>query len=85
MITKIILEMLTVTVLYTCGKILLVTMMPSLLIPSCSLLQWTVNGLLRIGFFTQRHITAGTELTFDYKLQRYGYVHLNCNKTCSQL
>ena len=34
-----------------------------------------MNGLLRIGFFTQRHIAAGAELTFDYKLQRYGYVH----------
>ena len=40
----------------------------------CFLFQWTVNGLLRIGFFTQRRIPAGTELTFDYQLQRYGFV-----------
>ena len=36
--------------------------------------QWTVNGLLRIGFFTLRAIPTGTELTFDYQLQRYGSV-----------
>ncbi|XP_078343740.1 histone-lysine N-methyltransferase SETD2-like isoform X2 [Oculina patagonica] len=39
---------------------------------NCETQKWTVNGLLRIGFFTQRFIPARTELTFDYKLQRYG-------------
>jgi histone-lysine N-methyltransferase SETD2 len=37
------------------------------------LLQWTVNGYLRIGFFSVKDIPANTELTFDYKFQRYGY------------
>lgn len=36
-------------------------------------LQWTVNGELRIGFFTIRHISAGEEVTFDYQFQRYGF------------
>lgn len=45
---------------------------------NCETQKWTVNGLLRIGFFTQRHIPAGTELTFDYKLQRYGKVAQVC-------
>lgn len=35
-------------------------------------LQWTVNGQLRVGFFTTKAVTAGTELTFDYQFQRYG-------------
>lgn len=35
--------------------------------------QWTVNGQLRVGFFTTKAVTAGTELTFDYQFQRYGY------------
>lgn len=35
-------------------------------------LQWTVNGELRIGFFSKRQILAGEEITFDYQFQRYG-------------
>ena len=35
-------------------------------------LQWTVNGSLRIGFFSVRDINAGEEITFDYKFERYG-------------
>jgi hypothetical protein len=34
--------------------------------------QWTVNGCLRIGFFTKKQITAETELTFDYQFETYG-------------
>lgn len=33
-------------------------------------LQWTVNGMLRIGFFTKKSIKAGTEMTFDYQFER---------------
>ena len=33
-----------------------------------------MNGYLRIGFFTVKDVPANTELTFDYKFQRYGYV-----------
>ena len=43
-----------------------------------SLLQWTVDGRLRIGFFTLRFIPAGDELTFDYQFQRFGLVHRVC-------
>lgn len=39
----------------------------------CVSFQWTVNGQLRVGFFTTKAVTAGTELTFDYQFQRYGY------------
>lgn len=36
--------------------------------------QWTVNGQLRVGFFTTKPVPSGSELTFDYQFQRYGYV-----------
>lgn len=45
-------------------------------------MQWTVNGQLRVGFFTTKAVTAGTELTFDYQFQRYGY-RLPCNEFTS--
>ena len=47
-----------------------------------SLLQWTVDGRLRIGFFTLRFIPAGDELTFDYQFQRFGLVHRVCVFVC---
>ncbi|CAN8011149.1 unnamed protein product, partial [Ixodes pacificus] len=40
--------------------------------------QWTVNGELRIGFFTRRPLRAGEELTFDYQFQRYGKEAQKC-------
>ncbi|EDO43763.1 predicted protein, partial [Nematostella vectensis] len=46
--------------------------------PNCVTQKWTVNGLLRIGFFTLRTIKAGEELTFDYQLQRYGKIAQTC-------
>uniref|UniRef100_A0A8C7IR29 SET domain containing 2, histone lysine methyltransferase n=1 Tax=Oncorhynchus kisutch TaxID=8019 RepID=A0A8C7IR29_ONCKI len=42
--------------------------------PNCETQKWTVNGQLRVGFFTSKTVTAGTELTFDYQFQRYGLV-----------
>ena len=34
--------------------------------------QWTVNGQLRIGFFTIKHVKAGEEITFNYQFETYG-------------
>ena len=34
--------------------------------------QWTVNGKLRIGFFSVRDVEVNEELTFDYKFERFG-------------
>ncbi|PKU32533.1 hypothetical protein llap_17163 [Limosa lapponica baueri] len=34
--------------------------------------EWTVNGQLRVGFFTTKLVPSGSELTFDYQFQRYG-------------
>lgn len=42
--------------------------------PGISFPQWTVNGQLRVGFFTTKLVPSGSELTFDYQFQRYGYV-----------
>ena len=40
--------------------------------------QWTVNGELRIGFFSKRKISKGEEVTFDYKYERYGQEAQKC-------
>jgi histone-lysine N-methyltransferase SETD2 len=41
--------------------------------PNCESQKWQVGGDMRVGFFATRDIGAGEELTFDYKLERYGY------------
>lgn len=40
--------------------------------PNAETQKWTVNGELRIGFFSKRDITSGEEITFDYQFQRFG-------------
>ncbi|KAJ2953890.1 hypothetical protein O0L34_g1521 [Tuta absoluta] len=46
--------------------------------PNAETQKWTVNGELRIGFFSKRDIVAGEELTFDYQFQRFGKVAQRC-------
>ncbi|KAG5458959.1 MAG: hypothetical protein BJ554DRAFT_725 [Olpidium bornovanus] len=41
--------------------------------PNCTLQKWVVGNQTRMGFFMKRDVAAGEELTFDYKLERYGY------------
>lgn len=53
--------------------------------PNSETQKWTVNGELRIGFFSKRFIPAGDELTFDYQFQRYGKEAQKCfceSKNC---
>lgn len=40
--------------------------------PNAETQKWTVNGELRIGFFSVRDIYPEEEITFDYQFQRYG-------------
>ena len=40
--------------------------------PNCQLQKWVVNNKFRMGLFTSRDVQAGEELTFDYKMERYG-------------
>lgn len=40
--------------------------------PNAETQKWTVNGELRIGFFSKKPIMADDEITFDYQFQRYG-------------
>lgn len=40
--------------------------------PNAETQKWTVNGELRIGFFSVKTIQPGEEITFDYQYQRYG-------------
>ncbi|XP_034119176.1 probable histone-lysine N-methyltransferase CG1716 [Drosophila albomicans] len=40
--------------------------------PNAETQKWTVNGELRIGFFSVKRIESGEEITFDYQYQRYG-------------
>ncbi|CAG9771752.1 unnamed protein product [Ceutorhynchus assimilis] len=46
--------------------------------PNAETQKWTVNGELRIGFFSTRTILAGEEITFDYQFQRYGKEAQKC-------
>merc|ERR1712226_392996 len=46
--------------------------------PNSETQKWTVNGELRVGFFTKREVKAGEELSFDYKYERYGNVAQKC-------
>lgn len=40
--------------------------------PNAETQKWTVNGELRIGFFSTKPIMQDEEITFDYQFQRYG-------------
>jgi histone-lysine N-methyltransferase SETD2 len=40
--------------------------------PNCLLQKWTVGNKTRMGMFTKRRIPKGQELTFDYRMERYG-------------
>lgn len=40
--------------------------------PNAETQKWTVNGELRIGFFSKKPIMPDEEITFDYQFQRYG-------------
>lgn len=40
--------------------------------PNAETQKWTVNGELRIGFFSKKPIMPYDEVTFDYQFQRYG-------------
>ncbi|KAI8085783.1 uncharacterized protein B0P05DRAFT_533685 [Gilbertella persicaria] len=46
--------------------------------PNCVTQKWVVGKNMRIGIFTKRPIQAGSELTFDYKFERYGAVAQPC-------
>lgn len=46
--------------------------------PNAETQKWTVNGELRIGFFSTRFIPPGEEITFDYQFQRYGKEAQKC-------
>ena len=42
--------------------------------PNCYVDKWVVGTKLRMGIFSDRNILAGEELTFDYNVDRYGYL-----------
>jgi hypothetical protein len=46
--------------------------------PNCITQKWVIGKKMRIGIFTSRAITAGEELTFDYKFERYGAIAQQC-------
>ena len=46
--------------------------------PNAETQKWTVNGELRVGFFTTRSIQSGEEVSYDYKYERYGNVAQKC-------
>ena len=46
--------------------------------PNAEMQKWTVNGQIRIGFFTKRPIQVGEEITLDYQFETYGSQQLTC-------
>lgn len=46
--------------------------------PNAMTQKWTINGELRVGFFSIRYIKKGEEITFDYQYQRYGKEAQKC-------
>ena len=46
--------------------------------PNAETQKWTVNGELRVGFFSKKFIAKGDEVTFDYKYERYGQEAQKC-------
>ena len=46
--------------------------------PNAETQKWTVDGELRVGFFSKRKIKPGEEITFDYKYERYGQHAQKC-------
>jgi len=46
--------------------------------PNCETQKWTVNGELRVGFFSKQDIKEGEELNFDYRFERYGSSAQRC-------
>lgn len=46
--------------------------------PNAETQKWTVNGELRVGFFSRKDIKSGEEITFDYQYQRYGKEAQKC-------
>lgn len=46
--------------------------------PNAETQKWTVNGELKIGFFSRRDIAVDEEITFDYEFQNYGKEAQKC-------
>ena len=53
--------------------------------PNCYVDKWVVGTKLRMGIFSGRHIQAGEELTFDYNVDRYGYISQVCGLTVERM
>jgi len=45
--------------------------------PNCYVDKWVVGSQIRMGIFAKRTLYRGEELTFDYNVDRYGFVHHN--------
>jgi SET domain-containing protein len=46
--------------------------------PNCETQKWLVDGLLRVGIFAKKDLPSQTELTFDYKFERFGAARQTC-------
>lgn len=45
--------------------------------PNCYVAKWTVGNHYRMGIFANRNVQIYEELTFNYNVDRYGYVSLS--------
>jgi SET domain-containing protein len=49
--------------------------------PNCYVAKWTIGNHVRMGIFAKRNIQAHEELTFNYNVDRYGFVPFTSNHT----
>lgn len=48
--------------------------------PNCYVAKWQVGERVRMGIFANRPIKKHEELTFNYNVDRYGYVHTSTSE-----
>ena len=49
--------------------------------PNCYVAKWTIGDRVRMGIFAKRAVLKDEELTFNYNVDRYGWVNFPSHYT----